>query len=266
MIEAPARTPPVITPRELAGKAQRAKRLFIFSDYDGTLVPIAPTPEEARPDRDLLGLLERLVARPGTRLALVSGRDLAQLLEMFPVPGLYLAGCHGVELVYPGGRSEALVPEISPVLAGVAARVRPLLAGRNGFILEEKKYSLALHYRLADPSRVPEVLKSFREAGWEAAERHGLVFAPGKKVLELRPRNAGKGTAVLRLLRDFPGALPVYLGDDTTDEDAFKTLASLGGITVLVSSRPVPSAAACRLPDPASARQFLSLLVPGAAL
>jgi trehalose 6-phosphate phosphatase len=257
--------PTLITSQELAAVICRAGRLFLFCDYDGTLVPIAPTPAEARPDPGLPDLLVRLAALPRVRVAVVSGRDLADLESMLPVPGLYLAGCHGTELRRPGGEIEAPARDAGPALAETARRMSPLLAGRRGFWLEQKKYSLALHYRLADPGQVPEVLQAFRAAGGEAARRHGLVFAAGKKVLELRPRDVHKGTAVLRLLEDFPGALPVYLGDDVTDEDAFTALAQWNAgapadraVTVLVSSRPRPSAARYRLPDPSAIRTFLA--------
>ncbi|MCG8403127.1 MAG: trehalose-phosphatase [Firmicutes bacterium] len=251
--------PALTTPRELAELVRRAGQLFLFCDYDGTLVPIAPTPAEARPDSLLIDLLGELAALPGVRVALVSGRGLADLSQMIPVPGLYLVGCHGAELRRPGGDEKALAHHAGPALAQTARRMCRVLEGRRGFWLEQKKYSLALHYRLAGPGEASEVLEAFRLAGDEAARRHGLVFTPGKKVLELRPGEAHKGAAVLRLLEECPGALPVYLGDDTTDEDAFAALGGRG-VTVLVARESRPSAAGLRLPDPVSVRHWCRLL------
>lgn len=249
-----------MTPRQLAGMLAGKRRLFLFFDYDGTLVPIAPTPEQARPDAELVGLVGDLATAPGTKVALVSGRDLDDLAGMFPVPGLYLAGCHGAELKIPGGAGKlSPVPETSPSPAKLATVLRSVLAGRPGFRLEEKKYSLAVHYRLADPQEVPAVLQACREAVRGPARAHGWTFLSGKKVLEICPGEVHKGRAVLRLWHECPGALPVYLGDDVTDEHAFAALAGKG-VTVLVAPRPWVSGARYRLRDPGEVRAFTRYL------
>lgn len=264
MADRARRIPVLTTPGELSATVRRAGSLFLFCDYDGTLAPIAPTPAQARPDPALPGLLARLAPAPGICAAVISGRDLSDLAGLLPVPGLWLAGCHGAELRRPDGETETLCrPEVRPALEEAARRLRLILAGRRGFLLEEKKYSLALHYRLADPGEAPAVLEAFRQAAGAAARRHGLIFTPGKKVLELRPRNVHKGIAVQRLLEGCPGALPLYLGDDVTDESAFVALAERrAAVTVLVSAEPRPSAARYRLPDPAAVTGFLEQLAP----
>ncbi len=251
--------PEPVSPRKLAAELRRAGRLFLFFDYDGTLVPIAPTPAAARPDPALVRLIGRLAAAPGVRVALVSGRDLDDVAGMFPLPQIYLAGCHGAELQFPGGRKSAPAGGAGQALAQLADRLQRKLAGRQGFFVERKKYSLALHYRLADPAEVPAALAAFRESARDAVRAHGLVFTTGKKVLELRPRDVDKGRAVRRLLEEYPGALPVYLGDDVTDEDAFAALAG-SGVTVLVAPAPRPSAARYLVRDPAEVRELAAYL------
>ncbi|MBF7083449.1 trehalose-phosphatase [Desulfallas sp. Bu1-1] len=271
MVKTRTKQPSLVAPRALAAMLGGMKRIFLFFDYDGTLVPIAPTPGEARPDPQLVRLVGALATTPEIRVALVSGRDLAGLAGMFPVPGLYLAGGHGAELQIPGAAGVlSLAPEATPAPAELAAALRPVLAGRPGFWLEEKKYSLALHYRLADPGETPAVLKAFREAARGLARTYGLTFLSGKKVLEICPRSVHKGNAVLRLWDEFPDALPVYLGDDITDEHAFAALAGRG-ITVLVAQEPRASMARYRLRNPGEVRVFVRCLlseiatvVPGA--
>ena len=204
----------------------------LFLDVDGTLVEIAATPETVRVAPGMLATLERLaLQRP---VALVSGRRIADIDRLFAPLVVPAAGAHGLERRRADGTLEQ---------KDAAALVRPALkplaefaAAWPGVRLENKGLSVALHYRLAPEAEEP----ARRIAAAVAAESEGwLKVLPGKMVFELAPRLADKGTAVSAFMSEppFAGKVPVFLGDDVTDEDAFDAVDRLGGMSVLVGAR-----------------------------
>jgi trehalose 6-phosphate phosphatase len=234
------------------------RRLALFLDYDGTLTPIVSRPELAVLPDATREVLRRLSSR--ATVAVVSGRALADAKGLVGLEELVYAGNHGFEIRGPDGT--ALSREIGAEFVGDVARARDALAGAlaavPGAWVEDKTHSLSVHYRQVAQDRAGDV---------EAAVDRALAGLPrlrkhyGKKVIEIRPRISwDKGRAVLWLLEALglqgKGVLPVYLGDDVTDEDAFRALAGRG-MGVLVSETPRPSAAALRLRDPAEVRAFL---------
>lgn len=232
-----------------------------MTDYDGTLVPVKDRPEQALPGPALLRVLRRLAHRRRITLAVVSGRDLADLKNLVPLPGIYLVGCHGAEYLYPDGRQFAAVDheKLAPALELIADEALRCVAGREGFLLEYKKSAVALHYRSADPVTALQVVGDFMALVRPLAAKHDLRVIPGKKVIEVCPRPIDKGRAVRRLIALHRGCAPVYLGDDTTDEDAFLTVKGKG-LGVLVSACKKLSAASYRLPDPNAVLRFLQIL------
>lgn len=210
----------------------------LFLDFDGTLVELADAPDAIRVPGGLSGLIERLAARLGGRVAIVSGRALADLGRHVACRGVAMAGSHGLELRLADGR---IAPAARPeALDEARAAVARFAASDPGLLVEDKPAGVALHYR-----RSPE-----RAAGVEAlmeglAARTGLVVQHGKMVAELRPPGADKGDALEELMREpaFAGARPVFVGDDLTDEHAFAAAARLGGAGVLVGP---PRATAAR--------------------
>ncbi|WP_169719326.1 trehalose-phosphatase [Desulfovirgula thermocuniculi] len=251
--------PQSVAPQDLARELGSRGELLVMCDYDGTLVPLAPTPEQVKPPPELLDVLDRLARAAGKAVAVISGRRLADLRKMLPVGGLFLAGCHGAELMEPGGKVELLTdPEIAAAIEDLEKRARECVAGHEGFLIENKSFSLALHYRLASPPVAAKVLKRFAGELKALPAGENLQLLWGKKVLEVRPRGVHKGKAVSYLRRKFPRAVPVYLGDDITDEDAFA--ASSEGFAVLVGERPRPSRARFHLASPRDVLAFLGYL------
>jgi len=248
-------------------KLAQARQLWLFLDYDGTLAELAPTPEHVRPDPEVLVLLARLVRHPRIRVALISGRRLAHVEALVPVAGVLLAGTYGIELRTPEGeRIHRLEDDaIRPVLKALKSRWLRWVASRKGFYLEDKYWALALHARFAADDEAKEVLTIARRmAAREASRAPSGQFRllGGKKFLEIAPKLAHKGKTVNYMLDRYPwpGALPLYLGDDDKDEEAFSAIKARGGTAILVSLQPRETKADYRLESPQAARHWLATL------
>jgi len=242
-------------------------RLWLFLDYDGTLAEFAPTPEHVNPDPGIIALLIKLVQLPNIRVAVVSGRRLNHLEALVPVPGILLAGTYGVELRTTDGEhvNRVAYDAIRPVLDALKPRWLKLIACHEGFLLEDKLWTLALHARFADDDEAEEVLAAARLMATEATEMaHKDLFRllGGHKFLEIGPQLAHKGRTVEYLLDRYawPGALPLYLGDDDKDEEAFGVIKARGGIAILVSSKPRETRADYRLAFPQAVIYWLKTL------
>ena len=202
-------------------------------------------------------------AIPDIAVAIVSGRALADLRTLLPVPGLVYIGTHGCEVGTADGRTQLLVPGgvVSLAIARLRQEIAPMLFGAPGLFLEDKRYALALHYRLAQPQDM-RAIEGFL-AAVRAYQRKGITLEVihGKKVIEVRPVGSNKGKAVQFLLAgEYTNTLPVYIGDDLTDEEAFVAL-SERGITIVVADPPRASAAQYYLSDTPEVLRFLSRLV-----
>jgi len=250
--------------REWKGLSQRlrGKRPALFLDYDGTLTPIVSRPELAVLTDERRAILRKVASRFPT--AIISGRGRDDVERLVGLPELAYAGSHGFDIVGPGGASvgHAAADWIEPVMERVAAEVKPKLEGIEGVVIEEKRFSVAIHYRLVDEADVARVEAIVDEA---IATDARLKKAHGKKVFEVRPDlDWDKGKALLLLLEalglDGPGVVPLYIGDDVTDEDAFAVLRERG-IGVLVSETPRPTEAAYWVQAPWEVYAFFDRLL-----
>ena len=250
--------------------------LLVLLDVDGTLAPIVPRPDQAVVPAATRRVVAALVRRPRTHVAVVSGRGAADAARVVGVAGVWVIGNHGAERVSPDGHAtvDPLVAPFADAVAAAARELRSVVARASGAELEDKRWTLTVHYRrVADAA----VVAALRESAAAAARAHGLAFREGKKVLELRPPvRVDKGVASLRLAADLgalgPGSSLFYAGDDTTDEDAFRALrdAAPRAVTVRVaadtdrdpdaSDAPAPTAAEFTLRDTDALRAALEQL------
>jgi trehalose 6-phosphate phosphatase len=211
------------------------QRLSLFLDYDGTLTPIAPTPEQAVLSVRAFDLLKVLAGVPGLSLAIVSGRSLAQIQRVIPRMSITIAANHGLQIADRGGIwTHPFALHCIPALAEVRASLERELRRVAGIRLEDKGVVLAVHLRHVDPGGLPAVRKAVREV--TKSFRGTLRLTTGKKVLEVRPAvDWSKGEAILRLSSSLGLAqtLPVFIGDDKTDEDGFVALEE-SGLTIRV--------------------------------
>lgn len=223
----------------------------LFLDFDGTLVPLADTPDAVHVDDDLLAMLVRLRDRLGGRLAIVSGRSIATLRAM-GFGDFLLSGTHGLEFAHPG--EEVKAPPRLPAIDAVEAAFHAFADDKPGLLVERKSISVGLHFRGA-----PIWGEAAGALADLLARDHGLALQHGKMLYELRPGGADKGSALTRLMREAPmaGGIPVFIGDDVTDEEGFAAATELGGAGILVGT-PRPTLASFFLEQVAAVRHYLS--------
>ncbi|OBI81093.1 trehalose-phosphatase [Mycobacterium sp. 1245805.9] len=242
--------------------ALTARRPAVFYDFDGTLSDIVNDPDAARPVAGAVEALEKLAAQ--CPVAVLSGRDLADVTRRLGVPGIWYAGSHGFELTAPDGthhQNEEAAAAV-PVLEQAAGELRDKLGSVPGVVVEHKRFGVAVHYRNAARDRVGAVIAAVHEAG----RRDALRVTTGREVIELRPDlDWDKGKTLRWVLEHLGGSgplVPVYLGDDITDEDAFDAISG-DGIPILVRHNEDgdrATAARFALDTPAQAAEFTDLL------
>ena len=239
--------------QEIAG---RGDQLAVFLDYDGTLTPIVSHPEKAFLSDSTRQTLRTLAMQ--ARVAILTGRELEDVRKRVAIDGIVYAGSHGFDIAGPRGlrRQEAIA--FLPALDAAEKELREKLAGIAGALIERKRFSIAAHYRNVNESDFPKLERAVSEV---AAQHRELRRMEGKKVYELLPcTDWDKGKAVLWLLErlglERAGARPIYIGDDRTDEDAFRALQHRG-VGIVVSEEPRAAAANYSLKDPTEVERFL---------
>ena len=205
----------------------------LFLDFDGTLVDLAPKPDQVVVTPELLASLSSLQARLGGRLAVISGRPIEEIDKLLVPLTLPASGVHGMQRRGSDGVLQLLPP---PDFSGVRAAAQALAARHPGLWVEEKHGALALHYRQA-----PE-LQALCSATLGAAVRDnsGLILMEGKMIVEVKAAGVSKGTAIRDFLLEAPfaGYRAVFAGDDTTDEAGFDFVQSVGGVGIKVGAGP----------------------------
>lgn len=214
----------------------------VFLDYDGVLTPIVPRPEDARMSERMRAAVRALADR--LPVCIVTGRDRDVVQHLMGMDDLTVASSHGFDIWQPGRGALTVegLDDYTDLVAATTETLRGRTAGLDGVQLEPKRASVAVHYRRAAPEVQDRIRSIVHELLDEQAGRLALV--PGKMVYELKPAvDWDKGRAVLHLLDvlglDGPDTVPLYLGDDITDEDAFRVLRERGiGILVYDADDP----------------------------
>jgi trehalose 6-phosphate phosphatase len=216
-----------------------ADRLWLFLDYDGTLVEFTRTPDIIRPDANLIGLMKRLADKKRLRLAIVSGRRLRDIQTLLPLENIYLAGTYGIEIQTPGGEriQREDYASVRPYLDRLKPQWEEIIDNKKGFFLEDKGWALALHARFASQRDATRVISTLQQTLDQELITDEYRLIKQKKFLEVTSAKAHKGRAVAFLLNSFPlpGAQLVYIGDDTNDAEAFETIHTNGGMAIAVA-------------------------------
>lgn len=241
--------------------ASQARRPAVFLDYDGTLTPIVAHPEDAVLSDEMRDTIRRLAKV--CPVAVVSGRDLSDVRGRVGLEDIVYAGSHGFDIAGPDGlrRENPEAQDVLPVLDEAEAELREQLAGIEGAEVERKKYAIAIHYRNTSEADVADIEGAVDRT---QSSHSKLRKEHGKKIFELQPDiDWHKGRAVTWLLReldlDKSKVLPIYIGDDVTDENAFRSLRGRGA-GIVVGDEGRESAAQYELENPAEVASFLDRL------
>ncbi|MGH7772783.1 MAG: trehalose-phosphatase [Candidatus Binatia bacterium] len=240
-----------------------ARRVFLFLDLDGTLVEIEPTPSAVELSAESKRSLVELTATPNILVAVVSGRRIEEIQSILHLSGIFYVGLHGLVSLTPQGERicHPVGQEVIDALQSLLEKFNPSVLQIPGIFFEDKGLTLALHFRQAREEKASEVVKEFvQTVGIYQKRGIPLEILQGKEVVEVKPADTHKGKAVAYLLDRYGrGALPIYMGDDVTDEAAFLTLGQKG-ITILVTEIPRATAATYYLRNPDEVHEFLKRL------
>lgn len=239
-----------------------ADRVLVMLDFDGTLSPIVERPEDAALSSETRAGLEALTALPDVTVAIVSGRAVSDVRSRVGLGNVIYIGNHGRERLDPGASELVAVRGGPEHLDDLRATLSETFADIPNVQIEDKGWTIAVHYRRVSEGREPEVENRAQALARRFA---GVVrLTTGKKVFDYLPADeTDKGSAVRQLLAQLGGieaVVPIYCGDDTTDETAFQALPA-EAITVYVGRTPKESAARYRVNDPNAVRDLVNRLV-----
>ena len=252
-----------------AADIRTAAHILLLSDYDGTLTPIVSRPEYAILTPEVRDKLHALAEKPSFSVGIISGRPLSELKTMVGIPGIYYAGNHGFEIEGPG------LKFVSPVATAAQAQIQELvqqLSARldriEGIIIEDKGLGLSIHYRLVKEDEENLVAEIFHRVTAPLLDEGEIRVTSGKKVWEVRPPiDWHKGKAVETIRQEIQAARKlaqlstIYLGDDTTDEDAFRIIQRPQGWSIFVGVENPSSTAEYSLNSTSEVLTFLSRLL-----
>lgn len=225
----------------LKAKLRAAGRVLLCLDFDGTLTPIKPTPHEPKLERDIELLLRRISRLEVFVVGIVSGRTLKDIKNRVGIKSLFFAGNHGLEIFYKNKKFiYPAAKKYVSVFKRIARSLKKQLKSFPGAILEDKGFSLSLHYRLVKKEEVRELKKIFLKIIEPYLSRQKIKLTYGKKVWELKPPvEWDKGKAVVKLAEKFKtkDLFTLYIGDDVTDEDAFRAVNRIKGMSIRVGRK-----------------------------
>jgi len=242
------------------------KNIFLFLDYDGTLAPIVRIPQKAKISKKCRGLLKKLSQRKKIRLAVISGRSLKDIRGRVGIKNIIYSGNHGLEVIGPGFNfANAVSQDYKKTIKEIKRVLNSRLADLKGAIVEDKGLTLSIHYRMVAKDKLFGLKATLRRTIGAALINKKIKIRSGKKVFEIRPPiKSDKGRIVNWLLKKYnssgkqKGAIPIYIGDDQTDEDAFKALKKRG-LTIFVG-KPKKSSAQYYLKSTDEVVKFLNIL------
>ena len=253
---------------KVLARLKSANHVLLLCDFDGTLTPIVDMPEMAFLAPEARKLLQALARNRRYTVGIVSGRALVDLKGKVNVEGIIYAGNHGLEIEGFGANFlEPIAEEVSPFFQILGQVLSTALRGIKGVWVENKGLTLSVHYRSVDDAEEQKVRDTFEKLTNPLDVTNRIRITRGKKVYEIRPPvDWDKGKAVTWLVakckesRRKGGILPMYLGDDLTDEDAFKVIDGYGGISIFVGGEDVRSMARYFLKSPEEVTEFLRML------
>lgn len=237
--------------------------IILFTDFDGTLVDLASTPDKVRVSKKVIDALSGLAKKRWARVAVVTGRSLENMKHKLPLKNIIFAGNHGLEIELCGEAVIRKAEDYKHEIDEVERNLKKLLHAIPGILIENKGVTLSLHFRMVNKKDM-EILKEKTDNFFKYYLKHAsLKVTHGKKVIELRPKIGwDKGKAVSFIInkikkRAKEEVFPVYIGDDLTDEPAFKAVNAAGGISIFVGKAGQETPACYRISSPSKVIKFI---------
>lgn len=251
--------------KDLEKRIRLSGRILFFFDYDGTLVAIKKRPGLALLSISTRKLITGLSGKKWAKVFIVTGRNLENILGLMRIRSISYVGNHGFELKDPHLKfSNTKAEQAKGAIALIFRELKNSLRHVKGVIIENKYYTLSVHYRLVDKRDIAILKKRFYNITIPYIRKGAIYITRGKKVFELRPNiRWNKGTMVRWLLKEISvrdRVFPIYIGDDVTDEDAFSALGKKG-MSVLVAERKRPTKARFRLRSPREVMSFIKFII-----
>ena len=213
-------------------KIRNADSLVLFLDYDGTLVPFKDKPTEVRTPEKIKKILRELITNPKILVVIVTGRPQHDIKQLLKIKGLSFIALHGLQTETSNGEqySWKQANQTRFLIQRIKKTMQEELSQETGAFLEDKDLTVVLHYRLLHPDRISDLQKKFKNIVQSNDKEKILEIISGAKVLEVRPKGWNKGKAIELFLakQQKKNILPLYIGDDITDEDAFRILGKRG--------------------------------------
>jgi trehalose 6-phosphate phosphatase len=252
----------------ISRRLESVDHILFLSDYDGTLTPIVDRPELAVLNNNTRKLLRKLVKNRRYTIGIISGRALSDLKSKIGLEGIIYAGNHGLEIeVFGSSFLEPIAEEMRPFLSMLNKALSATMRGIKGVFVENKGLTLSVHYRMVKGAEERKVQDAFEKIIGPLHVTGKIKVTHGKKVYEIRPPvdwNKGKAVAWLAArIKDDIGktrVMPIYLGDDLTDEDAFELINREDGISIFVGDEDATSGARYLLKSPEEVTEFLKML------
>jgi trehalose 6-phosphate phosphatase len=246
-----------------------ASHVLLLADYDGTLAQIVGRPEDAALSANVRQKLQALAGKREISVGVISGRSIDELKSLVALEGIYYSGNHGLEIEVPGLKYVNPGAEAARVtMLDLAAQLAEALENIDGVIVQNKGFSVSVHYRLAKPDKESIITEAVKRITAPHVDQGELMVYPMKKLWEIRPPiDWDKGKAVefiggkIKANLKLSSLLTIYLGDDTTDEDAFKVLRRPDGWSIFVGGEKAISSAGYYLNSVAEVEQFLDRLI-----
>lgn len=251
---------------EIFRSLNKADTVALFLDYDGTLVSFKDTPTSVVTPANVVTVLNNLIQHPKFMVFIVSGRPLQELKILLPLTGLSFVALHGLQIELSTGNTFnwKSAENTLPLLKKLKKQAVYAFKKDDGVLIEDKKFTVAFHYRLLPSDKIEEAITRFMKIVKGIDNHHLLDIIHGEKVVEVRPNGWHKGKALEVILRHnhrCNKSVPVYIGDDTTDEDAFRYIGDDGVTIVVLNDASKVTAASYWLQDPADVVRFLNFLL-----
>jgi trehalose 6-phosphate phosphatase len=252
------------------GQIQKSKNILFLTDFDGTLTAIVEKPELAFISNETRQLLDSLARQPNLTVGIISGRALSDLKDKINLNNIIYSGNHGFEIEGPGlNFINPIADEIRPFFRVIKNVLTLALGSIKGVFIEDKGITLSVHYRHVEERKVADVESVVKKVVSGPATGGIFMITPGKEVYDVKPAASwDKGKAIRLLMKRFgkggrrSGLLPIYLGDDLTDEDGFQVIEKYGvGITVHIGESHDNSAARYYLRSPDEVSVFMNRLL-----